>query len=338
MNKLLTISIAAYNVELYLDNLMRSVIDTNAMDALEVLIINDGSKDRTAEIAKGYQDRYPQSVRLIDKPNGGHGSTINRGILEATGKYFRALDGDDWICSEHLASLIRQLDIIDSDIILSDYKTYYENGKEELCEEFNELKDGQEYQFNEIWHPGFWMRYHTVIFRTDILKNNHIWLDENSFYVDVEFMLYPIPYVNTVYYSKDYIYCYRVGIEGQSVSDNGRMKNISHSDRVGRHLIDYYNENITRLSKQKQQYFIDEILLHAKWHEESLFLFPSSEGKKEELIDFEHYIKDHAPEVYQLMSDNSKVLTVLRKTAYLPYNLAVWYKSLRRWLHQKKTV
>ena len=100
MEKLLTISVAAYNVEAYLDQLMASVIASGVLDAIEVLIVSDGSTDRTAEIARGYEAQYPASVRLIEKPNGGHGSTINRGIREAKGKFFRALDGDDWVCPE----------------------------------------------------------------------------------------------------------------------------------------------------------------------------------------------------------------------------------------------
>ena len=328
--KNLTISIAAYNVENYLDNLMESIIRSDVMDLLEILIINDGSRDKTPEIAKRYQNEYPDSIRLIDKTNGGHGSTINKGIEEATGKYFRALDGDDWINDKHLANLVRNLNEIDADIILSNYCMCYEDGRNVISDEFSDLTNGKRYLFDEIWHPGFWMRYHTVIFRTDILKDNKIRLDENSFYVDVEFMLFPIPYVNTIYYIKDHIYCYRIGIEGQSVSDSSRMKNIGNSDMVGRHLIDYYNENKERLSVQKQRYFFDEISFHCKWHEESLFLFPLSKSRKKEFIGFEKYIEERAPEVYKQMEEESKVLAVLRRTGYSLYNLAVIYKKVRK--------
>ena len=118
MEKILSISVAAYNVEKYLDQLMQSVIASGAIDDLEVLIVNDGSKDGTADKAMEYQKKYPQSVRLIDKENGGHGSTINRGITEATGKYFRALDGDDWVHSEHLGKLVEKMKNIDADYLL----------------------------------------------------------------------------------------------------------------------------------------------------------------------------------------------------------------------------
>lgn len=329
MQKQLTISVAAYNVEAYLDQLMETVIKADVIDKLEILIINDGSKDKTAEIARDYQNQYPQSVRLIDKPNGGHGSTINRGIEEATGRYFRALDGDDWVHSEHLAALVKKMETIDSDIILSDYCECYEGGRTRLPNEFPELKDGELYQFDEIWHPKFWMRYHTVIFRTELLKEHQIRLDEHCFYVDVELMLYPIPYLNSIFFAKDYLYCYRLGNNGQSVSDTSRKKNIKHSEKVAYHLIDYFETHKNSLSEKKRQYFIDELTFHCKWHENSLFLFPCSKEIKDDLIAFEQYILIHAPEIYKQMGEESKVLTLMRRTAYSAYRPLAQYKKYR---------
>ena len=329
-NKQLTISVAAYNVEAYLDNLMRSIIKADIMDLLEILIINDGSKDQTSAIAKKYQDKYPQSVRLIDKPNGGHGSTINTGIQEASGKYFRALDGDDWIDSENLSKLAKKLNDIDSDIILSEYCMCYENGQRIIPNEFTELKDGEQYLFNNIWHPSFYMRYHTAIYRTSILKEHNISLDEHCFYVDTEFMLYPIPYINSIYFFKDYIYCYRIGYDGQSVSNQSRMKNISHSEKVAKHLIEYYNKHKKELSQEKNQYFIENIAFHCKWHEESIFCFPASKQKKDELFKFESYIHENAPEIYNKMGEKSKILRIMRKTKYSTYRLVSVYKKTKK--------
>ena len=80
MEKILTFSIAAYNVEKYLDKLLKTIICVPNNEMVEVLVVNDGSKDNTAQIAKEYEKNYAGVVRLIDKENGGHGSTINRGI------------------------------------------------------------------------------------------------------------------------------------------------------------------------------------------------------------------------------------------------------------------
>lgn len=327
--KLLTISVAAYNVENYLDQLMKSVICAEVMDQLEILIVDDGSKDRTPEIAAQYQDQYPESVRLITKPNGGHGSTINRGIQEASGKYFRALDGDDWVNSEHLANLVKDLNRVNSDIILSAYCACYENGRREVVEEFPELEKGKEYQFDGIWRSDFWMRYHSVIYRTDILKKHQIRLDEHCFYVDVEFMLFPIPYVDTIYYYKDDIYCYRIGLEGQSVSNQSRMKNITHSQKVGLRLIEFYLDHKAILSEQKQQYFLDEIAFHCRWHEESILLFDPNRRRKQELIAFDREIKNKSQELYGKMNEQSKATKILRLTNYHSYRLVRFLKQIK---------
>ena len=99
-NKLLTISIAAYNVEQYLKKCLDSFIEPSIMSQLEVLIVNDGSKDSTLEIAREYEKKYPDTFKAIDKPNGGHGSTINTAIENATGKYFKVIDSDDCVITE----------------------------------------------------------------------------------------------------------------------------------------------------------------------------------------------------------------------------------------------
>ena len=97
MGKILTISIAAYNIENYIEQSIKSCISENSIDDIEVLIMNDGSKDRTAEIAQRYADQYPQSVFLVNKENGGYGTNVTMALEMAKGKYFRLLDGDDFL-------------------------------------------------------------------------------------------------------------------------------------------------------------------------------------------------------------------------------------------------
>lgn len=329
MDKILSISVAAYNVANYLDQLMQSVIASGVIDDLEVLVVNDGSKDETASKALEYQDLYPQSVRLIDKENGGHGSTINRGIVEATGKYFRALDGDDWIHSEHLRKLVAKMKNIESDIILSNYCKCFEDGREELGHDFDKLEDNHEYSFEEITEKVDWMRYHTVIYKTTILKEHQIHLDEHCFYVDAEFMILPIPYVKTVYYSEDYIYCYRLGLTEQSVSPESRMKHVDNSLTVARRLIDFWRDIKATLSEPHKKYIESGIIGHCMWHINSIYMFPLNAGKKNDLIQFDKYLKANAPDLYQLIGEKSKVLTALRLSGYCLYPVARKYRNTK---------
>ena len=106
MEKILTISIAAYNMEQYIEHTLNSLIDEHIIDLLEIFVVDDGSMDRTLEIAMQYAKRYPQSIYPIHKENGGYGSTINTSVKLATGKYFKLLDGDDWYAKENLPAFI----------------------------------------------------------------------------------------------------------------------------------------------------------------------------------------------------------------------------------------
>ena len=331
MNKLLTISVAAYNIETTLDTLMRSIIAADVMPALEVLIVSDGSTDCTAALAQTYAQAYPDSVRLIEKPNGGHGSTINRGIREAKGKYFRALDGDDWLHSEHLAALIRRMETVDADIILSNFRSCYDDGREEV-ESFPALTDGETYSFDEVARVVDWMRYHTVIYRTSLLQEHDIRLDEHCFYVDTEFMLYPVPFVSTVYYAKDDLYCYRLGDEGQSVSIPSRVKHIENGFTVAESLLSYYEAHKEGLSEEKRAYFVREIASHCIWHIKSLIYCPESSETHERLVRFDRSIRDRAPEIWREMANKgvkSRLLKVLRYSGYRAYGPLVRRKVRR---------
>ena len=100
MNKLFTIAVPAYNMELYLKRCLDSILLPKLQNSLEVILINDGSKDNTLSIARHYEKQYPEMLKVIDKTNGGWGSAINCEIQEATGKYFKILDADDWFDSK----------------------------------------------------------------------------------------------------------------------------------------------------------------------------------------------------------------------------------------------
>ena len=115
--KLLTIVIPCYNVEQYLAECLDSILDTKYNDVLEVLAINDGSKDGTLALAREYEARFPEILRVIDKPNGGWGTAINLASAEARGRYFKILDSDDWFDKDSFRVFMEVLSKSDSDII-----------------------------------------------------------------------------------------------------------------------------------------------------------------------------------------------------------------------------
>ena len=112
MEKILSISIAAYNIEKYICSTIESLINKDVIDKMEILIVSDGSTDNTVKIGKEYEKKYPGSIRVIEKKNGGWGSTVNTGIINAKGKYFKLIDGDDQAMTENLTEFIQYLEAI----------------------------------------------------------------------------------------------------------------------------------------------------------------------------------------------------------------------------------
>ncbi|MGL4548995.1 glycosyltransferase family 2 protein, partial [Eubacterium aggregans] len=233
MEKTLTISIAAYNVSLFLEKNIESIIASNRLSQIDVIIVNDGSKDDTAEIAKKYMQQFPESISVIDKKNGGYGSTINHSLSKARGKYYRLLDGDDWVDSEALTSFIDSIMKFDFDLLLNPYKTVIEGlEKENIVHILAEVVHKRIYDLTEISSRIDLLPMHGMTFRTELLKENEIFITENCFYTDAEFTIFPLPFVSTVAYLNDVVYCYRIGLSEQSMSFNGFKKHYKEHQMV----------------------------------------------------------------------------------------------------------
>ena len=149
--KVLTISIAAYNVEKFINQTLDSLIDERIMDDLEIIVVNDGSSDNTLAIAKEYERKYPDSFIIIDKENGGYGSTINSSLKIASGKYYKLLDGDDWYDTDNVVSLINALKTCNADLVVTPYIEFVDdNGEKKQVDSLCEYRDKQEFTFDEF--------------------------------------------------------------------------------------------------------------------------------------------------------------------------------------------
>ena len=327
-DKTLTISVAAYNIEKTICKCIDSVLSSACKDDIEILIVDDGSSDKTADIARDYQKKYPDMIRLICKENGGHGSTINTGIKNAKGSYFRPLDGDDWLKKENIEKFVNRLKKDSSDIILCNYESHYGEGRVKTTG-YKKLKDNERYSFDEIVKYVDWMNYHSLTYKTDILKKNYIHLDEHCFYVDTELISFPVPFAENISYYDMELYCYRRDDESQSVSSSSRMKHINDSKKVAIRLLRFLRKNEKKLTAAKRRYLIGVIAGHCLWHFKGLMLFSPDKEKYRDLILFERYIKRVSPEVFDIMPVESsnrmqpdvKIVKYLRRFNYKPYYL-----------------
>lgn len=321
MGKLLTITVPTYNVEKYLSKCLESFLLKEERELLEVLIVNDGSSDSSEDIARSYVEKYPDVFRLINKENGGHGSTINTGIMAATGKYFKVVDSDDWVDKDAMKNLLECLKDSDSDLV---YTNYYwvdnKSGKKsvEFEKPFSSVEYKKEYVFDEIKEPLF-LKMHGYNIKTEILKNIPS-IDENCFYVDMEFVMFPMPYVKTITFIKDFVYQYRIGLPGQSMDPMKMKRNADNFDRVINRLFDYYVERREEISDRKVEY-MEHLLGRLVASRIKIYLSnPYSMDIKIQMKNFDKMVKDNYPDVYAAVGN--KAVIVLRKTNYNLYGLA----------------
>ena len=315
--KLLTISIAAYNVEAYLDGALESCL--SVIEHLDVIVVNDGSTDDTLSIALHWASRFPDSITVIDKPNGGYGSTINSSLKIARGEYFRYLDGDDWLDDALLPSYIELLENNNADLIVTPYRRVYENGDPaETIDCLPYLPEGPavvEHILADYPIAGCAMAY-----KTELLRACGYSMTENCFYTDLEYAYLPFMSIKSIYVSRLAIYKYRIGRMGQSVSVEGICRHYKDTIRVCQRLI-------TDMSFSG--YGLSEYILHSVSREcciaySHLCTAGPARSVKHELIQFDQRIKKDAPEVYRVMPKISKRVALLRYTCFLTWRLCCW--------------
>ena len=217
-------------------------------EEVEIIIVNDGSKDRTSEIAHEYMEKYPDIVKVVDKENGGHGDAVNAGLSHATGKYFKVVDSDDWVDEEALhkiLALLRNLeeDGEEIDMLISNY-VYEKVGAthKKVIHYRNVLPQDEIFHWGDIghFHLDQYILMHSVIYRTDMLKLIQLHLPKHTFYVDNIYVYYPLPHVRKIYYLDVDFYRYFIGRDDQSVNEKVMIKRLDQQIFVTKAMIDMY--------------------------------------------------------------------------------------------------
>lgn len=254
MSKILTVVIPSYNVEAFLEKTVDSFLAEEVLDDIEILIVNDGSKDRTKEIGLQYEEKFPQSVKLVDKENGGHGSTINKGLSIATGKYFKVVDGDDWVDTKAFVSYVKKLKDLDVDMVLTPFNEVYIPSMRIVKRATANVATNQVYQLDEVLNDiGDCYQMHSITFRTELIQGR-LRITEKCFYVDQEYILLPIKDIKTVIFLDEVIYQYRLGDENQSVSVTSKQKNREMHKKVVFRLLQEFEDEKEYLSPEKKKF------------------------------------------------------------------------------------
>ena len=320
MEKLLTIVIPMYNMERYIDQCLTSLIIPEGMERMEVLIVNDGSKDRSPEMAHGYESRYPQTFRVIDKENGNYGSCVNRGLSEATGKYIRILDADDFYETANLPGFLDFLATVDLDMVFTEFRRTDGDGRPGKRTHVLR-KPGVTYGVRDLFRPRLHITMHCVTYRTAMLRRIGYVQTEGISYTDHEWVFWPLAMIRDWQYYPRVIYNYRVGREGQTVNPEVLVRSMPQAIRGMLVTVKQYEQMKDELDADRRQFLLGRLVERAKFEYKPFLLrhYDLLKPHIQQLIDMDRTLAEISPDTY-------------RATARIRVHLLCFpYYYVRRW-------
>ncbi len=329
MSKVLSVSVAAYNVQHFIRQNLDSFVESGVLEDVEILVTDDGSRDETPAIVAEYEAKFPGSIRLIRQENQGPGSTVRSGVRHAGGKYFRMVDGDDWVDPRAFAELVALLKETEADMVLCAYTKVDEKTGEKAPVPLN-LPAGVECQtevpFASVARELL-LTMHQTVYKTSLMKR----IGEqilNGFYTDMQYLLLPIPDVQTVLYFPGFVYQYRVALDGQSMSYPSMQKNIAQHEAMLNSIIalaEGYGQKENK-NAETEAFLLRHAAFLCGTQMGILLSFRPDRAAKEAFYRFYENLKTQHPAVFRLFSE-LKTAKVLR--------LPLFYTTVSR-LHRRK--
>ena len=266
MNKILSIIVPSYNMEAYLPKCLGSLIidDESLLGMMDVIVVNDGSKDSTSEVAHEFEKRYPAVFRVIDKPNGHYGSCINAALPMATGEYVKVLDADDYVDTTSFKTLLRviceELNKGESaaDLIVSDYVSVDPEGVEIRRSNFGLTEDSA--SLKDIKKGASRITIHGICYRTRNLLGIGYRQTEGCAYTDTEWIIEPMITVRRVRYMNAAVTRYLVGRDGQTMDANVLAKNFQVILDITHGLVERYDRNYAMCVDVAKDYYRQQII------------------------------------------------------------------------------
>ena len=262
---------------------------------------------------------------MIDKENGGHGSTINSSIKVAEGKYYKILDSDDWVDSNNLAKLVCYLEANNVDLVLNPYHevAYSDHSVKKMVEmERNQLESEIKYDIKKLSEKCV-LFMHSLTFKTDVIKKMGSIIDEHCFYVDMEYSIFPMLYVRNFVYLDYSVYQYLLGSQTQSMNIQNMIKRREQHLKVIKRLIEFYNNNESKLCINLRN-IIRLRIKYAVYQQYKIYFSMSEKNALLEVKKFDSWLKKANLDLYSGVSGRfMKIINLNRKTNYAFFTLTV---------------
>ena len=324
MDKLLTIVIPVYKVEQYINKCLESlIVPEKQMERLEVLVINDGTPDNSAIMAKEFEKKYPQIFRVIDKENGGHGSCCNVGLKEANGKYIHFLDSDDWF-DESFSYYLKQLEHENADVIFTKHvDEYVEEGVSNIHQfniEYNKTYNVDSFDFKKV--GPFFFSLHECSYRTELLRKNEVHFREKVSYDDTILRMAALPNLKSISLYDQTLYHYLLGRTGQTMEQSVFIKKFDVFFENVKDLFSFYRKHKNEFSVNVENFARYILVSYVTWVYKDLWNYDFKD-RKERIKRYNQFIL--ADENYRLV----KTLKAVQLYKKLPFNIAYQIHKLR---------
>ena len=220
-----------YNVEKYIEKCLETLVN-QTLDDIEIILVNDGSKDKTVDIVKKYKEMYSNKIVYLEKENGGLSDARNYAISYARGEYIAFLDSDDYVETNMYKEMYEIAQKENSDMVECNFIWEYPNKTRiDIGTTYNNKHEMIEKIRVVAWNK---------LIKREILEKSKVQFPKGYRYEDVEFTYKLIPFLEKVSFCKTPMVHY-VQREG-SISNVQNKRNAEIFD-VMEHVMDYYKEN-----------------------------------------------------------------------------------------------
>lgn len=313
---MISIIVPSYNVQAYLEHGLSTYDDDRLEGLVQVVIVNDGSTDKTREIAERFVAKRPRVFALVDKENGGHGSAINAGIDAAEGRYCRVIDGDDWADTDDLHQLACELRLLDCDLVCDVKREVDMRTGEKTLFSFPEYvpTDGV-HPFDEVCARediASYIMIHTLMVRTDYARSIDLRLLEKTFYVDFEYVVKATLDAKDICFLDLNVTQYLVGNSSQSVADDNYVRRWDDHTRVAKEILRLYEDRKEGLDETRRSYLQRRAMLICNTHYNIALIFDKDRKRGvRRAKEFRAFLREEHPDIAALTEKRYKMAKAL---------------------------